>query len=56
MKMSTSLRDLCDGCPPEFIEYFEYCKRLEFKEKPDYNYLKGIFERIASNEGIDLFD
>jgi serine/threonine protein kinase len=56
MKMSTSLRDLCYGCPHEFIEYFEYCKKLEFKDKPDYTYLKGIFQRIANNEGINLFD
>lgn len=56
MKMSTSLKDLCRGCPNEFIEYFEYCKKLEFKEKPDYDYLKGIFQRIANDYSINLFD
>ena len=56
MKQSISIEKLCEGCPPEFVEYFEYCRYLEFKEKPDYSYLKNIINRVAHANGIDLFD
>ena len=56
MKQSIGLNQLCAGCPREFIEYFEYCQGLEFSEKPDYQYLKNIFKRIADQNHIKLDD
>lgn len=43
MKARTSIRELCTGCPEQFRTYFAYVKNLEFKEAPDYKYLKSLF-------------
>jgi hypothetical protein len=34
----------------------EYCRNLEFTEKPDYLKIKNLFSNLAHREGIDLFD
>jgi hypothetical protein len=51
-----SLDELCADCPKEFKQYMEYCRNLEFVEKPDYLFLKNLFSNLAHREGIDLFD
>eukprot|EP00928_Gymnodinium_smaydae_P023038 TRINITY_DN19167_c0_g1_i1.p1 TRINITY_DN19167_c0_g1~~TRINITY_DN19167_c0_g1_i1.p1 ORF type:complete len:306 (-),score=45.32 TRINITY_DN19167_c0_g1_i1:479-1357(-) len=43
IKMSTNLQDLCKRCDPEFTEYLEYCRSLDFDEWPDYAYLQRLF-------------
>ena len=45
-KIETSSCDLCAGLPKEFVEYIDYCKDLEYGQKPDYTMLKNIFLRI----------
>ena len=35
--------------PREIIEYMRYCKELKFEEKPDYDYLRNLFE-LALNK------
>jgi len=30
--------------------------KLKFTEKPDYSYLKRIFQTLAAREGINLYD
>lgn len=42
-KLTTSLDILCDGVPEFFKTYIEYCRRLKFDEKPDYEYLRNLF-------------
>jgi hypothetical protein len=37
---------LCRGQPEEFAKYVQYCKNLKFEEKPDYNFLRGIFKSL----------
>jgi len=37
---------LCKGYPDEFASYFQYCRSLQFEEKPDYAYLKGLFNSM----------
>ena len=49
-KIETSSSDLCSGLPKEFIEYLDYCKNLEFEQKPDYTMLKNLFLKILRNE------
>ena len=29
--------------PPQFVKYLEYVKSLDFKQTPDYAYLKSLF-------------
>ena len=45
-KKSTNLKELCNGCPPEFLTYMKYCKRLRYTEKPDYYYIKQLFRSL----------
>jgi hypothetical protein len=34
----------------------DYCRNLDFEQKPDYLYMKNLFSTLAHREGIDLFD
>ena len=40
----------------KFGEYLLYCRTLDFKAEPDYDYLRKIFEDMAESEHIDLHD
>ncbi|KAL4649272.1 hypothetical protein ACB092_01G003600 [Castanea dentata] len=54
IKDSTSIEDLCHGCPIEFACYFHYCCSLHFDTKPDYGYLKRMFRSLFSREGLKM--
>ena len=43
---------LCTDLPVEFREYIKYVRKLEFEEKPDYNYLKGLFISVLSRNEL----
>jgi casein kinase 1 len=43
-KLETSSDALCKGFPIEMSQYLTYCKNLKFEDKPDYNYLRGLFK------------
>lgn len=45
-KANTSFEDLMQGHPEEFVKYMQYCRKLEFDQKPDYNFLKKLFETV----------
>ena len=45
-KLETSIHELCSGLPNEFKEYMKYCRKLEFSENPDYDYLMTLFENL----------
>ncbi|EFX89320.1 hypothetical protein DAPPUDRAFT_23401, partial [Daphnia pulex] len=47
-KRATPIEALCEGYPEEFATYLRYVRRLDFFERPDYNYLRKLFR--------DLFD
>jgi len=53
-KMKTSLNDLCNNLPHCFIDYIKYCRNLKFEEKPNYDYLKGLFIKTAYEQNIEL--
>ena len=42
--------------PKETAEFFKYCKKLEFEQQPNYNYLRNLLLNILnySNEKNDL--
>lgn len=54
VKMRTSVEKLCDGLPECFVSYIKYCKKLNFDEKPDYEYLKQLFKDTAKKNKTDL--
>ena len=45
-KINTSLEDLCQGYPAEFVSYLSYNRSLRFEERPDYSYLKRMFKEL----------
>lgn len=55
MKQNINLNLLCTGLPTEFVSYLSYCKGLKFDEKPDYTYLKKLFNDaiVANNQVCD---
>jgi len=49
IKKTYTLEKLCKGLPIELLYYIKYTQVLEFKEKPDYNYLIHLFKNILKN-------
>lgn len=43
MKRSLPVSKICAGLPSSFGYYLEYCRQLDFAEKPDYEHLRNIF-------------
>lgn len=56
MKDNISNIDLCRDLPAEFVIYFDYVKGLNFKDEPDYTYLRSLFIKIAQEHHFDLED
>ena len=50
IKKSILPEKICEGLPEEFIDYIKYCRKLEFEQEPDYNYLKNLFSLILTKE------
>lgn len=50
-KILTKMEELCRGFPDEFLQYCNYCRKLKFIEKPDYNYLKNLFKNLFNTLG-----
>jgi hypothetical protein len=46
---------LCEGMPHQFLEYFKYCERLKFDQRPNYEYLLNLLEAVykEQNPGAD---
>ena len=36
--------------PKETVDFFKYCKKLDFEQKPDYNYLRSLLLNILNNQ------
>ena len=51
VKATTSVEVLCKGFPKEFESYLNYCRKLEFYEKPNYDYLKKLFRDLFTRMG-----
>ena len=59
VKRNTSILDLCKNIPKEFFDYIKYVRLLQFKEKPNYKFLKNLFINIFSNNNFiydNIFD
>ncbi|KAK2592414.1 hypothetical protein QQS21_009897 [Conoideocrella luteorostrata] len=59
-KESLSGEQLCEGhLPDEFAEYINYTRSLNFDDKPDYAYLRGLLHRLFISRGFsydNVFD
>ena len=60
MKESLSGEALCNGVlPGQFATYIDYTRSLGFDDKPDYLYLRRLFNRLFATEGFkhdNVFD
>ena len=58
LEFKSTIREekLCESLPYEFLEFLKYCKALEFTQKPNYDYLRGLLNRVLlkMNEKNDL--
>ncbi|KAI9278062.1 kinase-like domain-containing protein [Sporodiniella umbellata] len=50
-KQTTLIYDLCSGYPEEFGLYLQYARKLAFEEDPDYNYMRGLFDKVLESLG-----
>lgn len=50
-KSEISVEELCLTLPKEFKAYLSYCRKLQFTEDPDYDYLIKLFEDLQSSTG-----
>ena len=48
MRMSITPSILCEGLPAEFEVLLNYAHSLDFKQKPDYQYLRDLFYDLSS--------
>ena len=37
--------------PKKFADYIDYCDRMTFLEKPDYEYLQNLFKGLMDKSG-----
>ncbi|KAI9335250.1 serine/threonine protein kinase Cki1 [Obelidium mucronatum] len=51
-KQTTPIKELCEGHPEEFSIYQNYARDLKFDEQPDYEYLKGLFNKVLAKNGF----
>jgi len=53
-KQAISIRELCEGCPPQFAEYLAYCRELKFDAQPNVAYLRRLFRDLYAQQGHDV--
>lgn len=51
IKNQITPKDLCKDLPEEFETFFEYIKKLEFTDVPNYNYLKDLLKKVIEKLG-----
>eukprot|EP00693_Jakoba_libera_P002967 EC693131.1.p1 GENE.EC693131.1~~EC693131.1.p1 ORF type:complete len:265 (+),score=59.49 EC693131.1:63-797(+) len=53
-KLDTPIEVLCQDQPSEFVEYLQYCRSLDYAEKPDYQYLKDLLKSVFVSHGYQM--
>ena len=54
LKHKSKPEEICRGLPPEFAKYIIYCLKLNFEEKPDYEYLRNLFKQVLLKNQKDI--
>jgi hypothetical protein len=49
MKQNITIETLCAGLPYCFQEFMEYARNLGFEQKPDYKYIRSLFDMTFSD-------
>ena len=50
IKQSVTTNELCKDLPDCFVSYFDYVRKLEFEEEPDYKFLRRPFDDYIKNK------
>ena len=48
-KIEITSNELCRGLPKEFEIFLEYVKNIKYEEKPDYDKLRNLLEKVMKN-------
>ncbi|KAJ3116180.1 casein kinase I [Physocladia obscura] len=51
-KQSTPIKELCESLPDEFSVYQNYVRDLKFDAEPDYEYLRGLLNKVLAKNGF----
>ena len=54
MKRDMPINELCKDYPEEFQKYFNYVRKLEYEEDPDYNMIKNLFKDILKKSEFEF--
>jgi casein kinase 1 len=54
IKMKYTAEELCKDLPEEFATYLNYVRGLNFKQHPDYEYIRKLFRELATAQNIEL--
>ena len=46
LKQGLATNTICQGLPKEFAQFLDYCHKLRFEQRPDYNYLKTLMRQV----------
>jgi casein kinase 1 len=52
MKKNLNYDIFCKNMPKEIIAYIKYCRALKFEQRPDYGYLRSLFQNILKKNGL----
>lgn len=52
-KRDTPIEDLCEGLPNEFVKYFNYCRALNFEDKPCISDLRKLFKMLMKKKDYE---
>lgn len=50
-KQRVPVNELCAGFPEEFARYLGYARGLGFEDRPNYEYIKGLFRGLLAKLG-----
>lgn len=53
-KRDTPIEDLCSKLPKEFVKYLNYCRSLNFEDKPCISDLKKLFKKLLNKKGLEV--
>ena len=54
--MAITPSTLCEGLPAEFEVFLNYSRSLDFKQKPDYQYVRGLFSHLRELDHDNTVD
>ena len=52
LKIQFKLEDLCHNLPKECIRFIQYARNMNFEDRPNYSYLRGLLRKAAKKNGL----